>query len=131
VKDGSLNQIQNNERFLYRPVVSLVVEKEDLFNMGKGKRTLLVGFFINLIIAFPLINFVGAAPGVYYGRVVGIEFSVLQVRGENGRISVFWCGYKTHLDSRPPLIGDRVKVEYIKDSIRRNAVTRIAVLKRN
>jgi hypothetical protein len=27
--------------------------------------------------------------------------------------------------------GDRVKIEYIKDSIRRNAVTRISVLKKN
>jgi hypothetical protein len=54
---------------------------------------------------------------------------MLQVRGEDGRVSVFWCGYKTFLDSRPPLIGDRVKVEYLKDSIKRNAVTRIAVLK--
>jgi len=33
------------------------------------------------------------------------------------------------VDSRPPFIGDRVKVEYIKDSFKRNAVTRIAVLK--
>jgi len=129
VKDGCLNQIQNNERFLYRSVVSLVVEKENLFNMRKGKRILLVGFFMNLAIFFLLINSVGAKPSVYYGRVVGIEFSVLQVRGEDGRVSVFWCGYKTHLDSRPPLIGDRVKVEYVKDSLRRNAVSRIAVLK--
>ena len=109
--------------------MSWVVGKEDPFQMGKRKRILLIGFFVNLIIALFIINSVGAASGVYYGRVVGIEFSVLQVRGEDGRISVFWCGYKTFLDSRPPLIGDRVKVEYIKDSIRRNAVTRIAVLK--
>ena len=99
--------------------------------MGKGKGILLVGFFINLTIVFLFINSVGAGPSVYYGQVVGIEFSVLQVRGEDGRVSVFWCGYKTFLDSRPPLIGDRVKVEYIKDSIRRNAVSRISVLKKN
>jgi hypothetical protein len=105
-----------------------VVGKEDLSKMGKKKRILFVGFFVNLIIFFLLINSVGARQNVYYGQVVGIEFSVLQVRGEDGRVSVFWCGYKTFLDSRPPLIGDRVKVEYIKDSIWRNAVTRIAVL---
>jgi hypothetical protein len=104
-----------------------VVEKEDSPKMGKRKRILLVGFFVNLIIFFLFTNPVGARPNVYYGQVVGIEFSVLQVRGEDGRVSVFWCGYKTFLDSRPPLIGDRVKVEYIKDSIWRNAVTRIAV----
>lgn len=97
--------------------------------MGKRKGILFVGFLVNLIIALFIINTVGAASGVYYGRVVGIEFSVLQVRGENGRISLFWCGHKTHLDSRPPLLGDRVKVEYIKDPLRRNAVTRIVVLK--
>jgi hypothetical protein len=106
-----------------------VVEKEDLPKMGKGKRTLLVGFLINLALFFLLVNAAGARPSVYYGRVVGIEFSVLQVRGEDGRVSVFWCGYKTFLDTRPPFIGDRVKVEYGKDFLRRNAVSRIAVLK--
>ena len=108
--------------------LSLVVEKEDLSKMEKRKRILIVGFFVNLIIFFLFINPVGASPSVYYGQVVGIEFSLLQVRGEDGRVSVFWCGYKTFLDSRPPFIGDRVKVEYIKDSFRRNAVSRIAVL---
>ena len=97
--------------------------------MGKRKRILLVAFLVNLIFVSLFINSVGAGTRVYYGQVVGIEFSLLQVRGEDGRVSVFWCGYKTFVDSRPPLIGDRVKVEYIKDSIRRNAVTRIAVLK--
>ncbi|HUL29619.1 MAG TPA: hypothetical protein VLZ03_04115 [Thermodesulfobacteriota bacterium] len=97
--------------------------------MKKGKRILLVGLLVNLMIVFFLINSVGASQRVYYGHVVGIEFSVLQVRGEDGRVSVFWCGYKTFLNSRPPFIGDRVKVEYVKDAIRRNAVTRIAVLK--
>ena len=103
--------------------------KEDLLEIRKKKRILLVGFFVNLLIVLFIINSVSAGTRVYYGRVVGIEFSVLQVRGEDGRVSVFWCGYKTFLDSRPPLIGDRVKVEYIKDSIKRNAVTRISVLK--
>ncbi len=109
--------------------MSWVAEKEVLFEMEKRKRIILVGFFVNLIIVLLFINSVGARPNVYYGQVVGIEFSLLQVRGEDGRVSVFWCGYKTFLDSRPPLIGDRVKVEYIKDSIKRNAVSRIAVLK--
>jgi len=97
--------------------------------MEKRKRILLVGFFVNLIFVLLFVNSVGAGTRVYYGQVVGIEFSLLQVRGEDGRVSVFWCGYKTSVDSRPPFIGDRVKVEYIKDSFKRNAVTRIAVLK--
>jgi hypothetical protein len=107
----------------------VLVQKEDLFEMEKIERILLVGLLVNLIFVFLLINSVSAGTRVYYGQVVGIEFSVLQVRGEDGRVSVFWCGYKTFLDSRPPLIGDRVKIEYIKDSIKRNAVTRIAVLR--
>ncbi len=97
--------------------------------MGKRKRALLIGFLLNLTIVFLLIGSVGASPRVYTGRVVGIEFSLLQVRDEDGRVSTFWCGYKTFLDSRPPFIGDRVKVEYVKDSLRRNAVSRIAVLR--
>ena len=109
--------------------MSWVVEKEDLSKMEKRKRILLVGFLVSLTIVLLFINSVGASPRVYYGQVVGIEFSLLQVRGEDGRVSVFWCGYKTFLDSRPPLIGDRVKIEYAKDSIWRNAVTRIGVLK--
>jgi hypothetical protein len=96
--------------------------------MGNRKRFLLVGCFVSLILVLS-VNSVGARTGVYYGQVIGIEFTMLQVRDEDGRVSVFWCGYKTFLDSRPPLIGDRVKIEYIKDSIWRNAVTRIAVVR--
>ncbi len=106
--------------------MSLVVEKEGI-KMGKRKRVLIVGFLVSLILVLLLIDTAGARTRVYYGQVVGIEFSVLQVRDNDGRVSVFWCGYKTFLDSRPPLIGDRVKIEYVKDSIMRNAVTRIAV----
>jgi len=97
--------------------------------MGERKRILIVGFFVSLIFFLLFVNLVGATTTVYYGQVIGIEFTMLQVRDEAGRVSVFWCGYKTFLDSRPPLIGDRVKIEYIKDSIMRNAVTRIAVLR--
>jgi hypothetical protein len=99
------------------------------FKMEKRKELLLVGFLVSLIITLFFGNPLEAAAGVYYGQVVGIEFSVIQVRGENGKVSVFWCGYKTSVDSRPPLIGDKVKVEYVKDFLQRNAVTRIAVLK--
>ena len=97
--------------------------------MENRKRILLVGFLVSLIFVLIFVNSVGATTKVYYGQVIGIEFTMLQVRDEDGRVSVFWCGYKTFLDSRPPLIGDRVKIEYIKDSIWRNAVTRIAVVK--
>ena len=94
--------------------------------MENRKRMLAIGLFINLIVFFLSVNFLEAS-GVYVGQVVGIEFSVLQVRGDHGGISTFWCGHKTRLESRPPFFGDRVKIEYIKDSLRRNAVTRITV----
>ena len=109
--------------------MGLVVQKEDLSKMGKKKGLLLAGFLVSLIIALLFSNPLEAVAGVCYGQVVGIEFSILQVRGENGKVSVFWCGYKTSVDSRPPLIGDKVKVEYVKDFLQRNAVTRIAVVR--
>jgi hypothetical protein len=107
-----------------------VVEKEG-GQMEKQNRTLHIGFFVSLIVVLLFVNPVGAGTKVYYGQVIGIEFMMLQVRDDDGRVSVFWCGYKTSVDSRPPLIGDRVKIEYIKDSIMRNAVTRIAVVRKN
>ncbi len=94
-----------------------------------GKRMLLVGFLVSVIVAIPFIHSAEAAAGVYYGTVVGIEGPVFQVKAENGGVSAFWCGYKTLLESRLPFIGDRVKVEYVKDAFRRNAATRIAVLR--
>ena len=97
--------------------------------MEKRKGILLIGLLVNLIVVLLTVNLVSAGTKAYYGQVIGIEFTMLQVRDEAGRVSVFWCGYKTFLDSRPPLIGDKVKIEYVKDSIMRNAVTRIAVLK--
>jgi len=97
--------------------------------MENRKRILAIGLFINLIVFSLSVNFLQASPGVYVGQVGGIEFSVLQVRDDHGRISTFWCGHKTRLESRPPFFGDRVKIEYIKDSLRRNAVTRITVLR--
>ncbi len=97
--------------------------------MGNRERILIVGLLVNLTIILLSVNFAEASSGVYVGEVVGIEFSVLQVRSDDGRISAFWCGHKTHLQSRPPFFGDRVKIEYIKDSLRRNAVTRITVLR--
>ena len=72
-----------------------------------------------------------AQPKVHHGTVVGTEFFVIQVRGDDGKVSVFWMGHRTRLDSRVPFFGDRVRIEYVKDKLGRNAVTRIAVLKKN
>jgi len=72
-----------------------------------------------------------AQPKVHHGTVVGTEFFVIQVRGDDGKVSVFWMGHRTRLDSRVPFFGDRVRIEYVKDKLGKNAVTQIAVLKKN
>ena len=107
-----------------------MAEEKDGIAMENRKRILVIRIFVTLIVVSSSVNFLEASPGVFVGQVVGIEFSVLQVRGDDGRISVFWCGYKTCLESRAPFFGDRVRIEYVKDTIGRNAVTRIAVLRK-
>jgi len=72
-----------------------------------------------------------AQPKVHHGTVVGTEFFVIQVRGDDGKVSVFWMGHRTRLDSRVPFFGDRMRIEYVKDKLGKNAVTQIAVLKKN
>jgi hypothetical protein len=95
------------------------------------KRTIFVLSVVCISIIFSLLTTpVLAEHGVFYGKVVGTEFSVIQVKGDNGRVSVFWMGHKTRLDSRVPFFGNRVKIEYVKDKLGRNAVTRITILGR-
>jgi len=72
-----------------------------------------------------------AQPKVHHVAVVGTEFFVIQVRGDDGKVSVFWMGHRTRLDSRVPFFGDRVRIEYVKDKLGKNAVTQIAVLTKN
>jgi len=98
--------------------------------MTNRKRIIIVGFLTTLVIISSLANTIGAEPRVYYGKVAGTEFFVIQVKGDDGRISVFWLGHRTRLDSRVPFFEDRVGIEYIKDRIGRNAVTRITILGR-
>ena len=69
-----------------------------------------------------------AEPTVYYGKVVATEGKSIQVKGNDGRVSVFWLGHRTRFDTRAPFIGDRVKIEYVKDRLHRNAVTRLTIL---
>jgi hypothetical protein len=95
------------------------------------KRIIFILLLVWILIIFPfLTNPALAEPKVFYGKVVGTEFSVIQVRGDDGKVSVFWMGYKTRVDSRVPFFGDRVRIEYVKDKLGRNAVTRIAILGR-
>ncbi len=90
-----------------------------------GKKIILIFLFVWVIFFASSAR----AEQAFYGKVVGTEFSVIQVRGDDGKISVFWMGYKTHVDSRIPFFGDRVRIEYIKDKLGRNAVTRVTLLK--
>ena len=128
---ASHHKSQNGHEFFYDSLNPLVVKEKDGFKMENTKRILVVGLLINLIIFGFLANTTLAGPGIYYGRVVGFVFTnLIQVEEENGRISVFWLGHRTHLDSRVPFLGDRGKFEYAKDRLGRNAVTRITVMRR-
>lgn len=87
--------------------------------MLKGKTFLIVGIFATVTILSLGVSAVEGNPNVYSGKVVGTEFNVIQVKGDNGRISVFWMGHRTHFESRVPFFGDRVRIEYVKDKLGR------------
>jgi hypothetical protein len=94
--------------------------------MKNPKRMLTIGLLIIWMIFTFMVSDSEAEP--YYGKVVATEGKSIQVKGNDGRVSVFWLGHRTRFDTRAPLIGDRVKIEYVKDRLRRNAVTRVAIL---
>jgi hypothetical protein len=96
--------------------------------MRNRKSMTVIGVFILMVCAL-LFSIEAADAAVFYGTVVATEIKSIQVRGDNGSVSVFWLGRNTHLTSRLPLVGDRVKITYIKDRLRRNAATRITILK--
>jgi len=98
--------------------------------MLNDKKILMISFFFALVIFSLLVISAEGGPHVYYGKIVGIEFNVMQVKGDDGRVSVFWFGHRTHFSSRLPFFGDRVRIEYVKDWLKRNAVTRITVLEK-
>ena len=96
--------------------------------MKNPKRMLAIGFLIVWVIFAFMVNDSEASPDVYYGNVVAKEGKSIQVRGKDGRVSVFWLGHRTKFDTRAPFIGDRVKIEYVKDKLHRNAVTRLTIV---
>ena len=93
----------------------------------KGK--MVIGIFV-LVVFSLLLTMEVAQAAVFYGEVVATEVKSIQVRGNNGRVSVFWLGRHTRLTSRHPFVGDRVKITYVKDRLKRNAATRITILGR-
>jgi len=96
--------------------------------MNNEKRFLLIGFLATVIIFSILPPVAEAKPYVYYGKVLATEGKIIQVKADDGKVSVFWLGHRTRFDSRVPFFGDRVRIEYVKDRLNRNAVTRVTIL---
>jgi len=110
-----------------------VIGSEELEERGDSwmknpKRMSAIGFLIMWMIFTFMVLDSEASPDVYYGNVVATEVKTIQVKGRDGRVSVFWLGHKTLFDTRAPSVGDRVKIEYVKDKLHRNAVTRVTIL---
>ena len=96
--------------------------------MKRRTNILMISFFSAFMLFTLLTGIALAKPSVYYGKVVATEGKMIQVKGEDGRVSVFWLGHKTKFDSRVPFFGDRIRIEYVKDKLNRNAVTRVTIL---
>jgi hypothetical protein len=97
--------------------------------MRNRKSLVVIGLFILMIFSL-MLTVEAAHAAVFYGVVVGNEVKSIQVRGDDGRVSVFWIGRHTRLTTRRPSRGDRVKIHYVKDHLDRNAATRITILGR-
>jgi hypothetical protein len=98
------------------------------FEMRNGRKILMISFLTSMILFSLLIDTGEGKPNVYYGKVVATEGKIIQVKGDNGKVSTFWLGHRTLFDSRVPFFGDRVRIEYVKDKLNRNAVTRVTIL---
>ena len=94
--------------------------------MKNPRRMLMIGLLIIWMIVTFMVSDSEAEP--YYGKVVATEGKSIQVKGNDGRVSVFWLGHRTRMDTRVPFFGDRVRIEYVKDKLNRNAVTRVTIL---
>lgn len=79
---------------------------------------------------FPFLKCGGSQAATFYGKIVAVEGNALHIRGSDGKVSLFWVGYKTQFKPRAPLFGDRVNIVYVKDNLRRRAVTHLTVLGR-
>ena len=67
------------------------------------RRTKVIGgiaFFVLLFIFLFNIKEVRAA--TYSGTIVAIEGNAMQVKGSNGKVSVFWMGHRPHFNPRAP-----------------------------
>jgi len=96
--------------------------------MKHGKAIIGIGLCALIFFLFLKVGETQAA--TFYGRIVAIEGTALQVKGNNAGISLFWVGYRTLFTPRAPFFGDRVKIEYVQDNLKRRAVTHLTVLGR-
>ena len=94
--------------------------------MRHGKA--IIGIGLCALIFFLFLNAGEARAATFYGTIVAIEGTALQVKGSDGGVSLFWVGRRTQFKPRAPLFGDRVKIEYVRDKLRRRAVTRLTIL---
>ena len=90
----------------------------------------IIGIGLCALIFFLFLRAGEARAAIFYGKIVAIEATALQVRGDNGGVSLFWVGYRTLFTPRAPFFGDRVKIEYVQDNLKRRAVTHLTVLGR-
>jgi hypothetical protein len=94
--------------------------------MKHGKAIIGIGLWA--LIFFLFLNAGEARAATFYGKIVAIEGNALQVKGNDGGISLFWVGRRTQFKPRAPLFGDRVKIVYVIDKLKRRAVTHLTVL---
>jgi hypothetical protein len=72
-------------------------KKREGFEMKHGKA--IIGIGLCALIFFLFLNAGEVQAATYYGKIVAIEGNVLQVRGSNGKISVFFRDQKVALVS--------------------------------
>jgi hypothetical protein len=125
--DSDIIEVDNLKRIRHVIRSQQEGEKGDS-GMKNPKWMLMNGLLIIWMIFTFMVSDSEANPDVYYGNVVATEGKTIQVKGKDGRVSVFWLGHRTRFDTRAPFIGDRVKIEYVKDKLKRNAVTRVTIL---
>ncbi len=94
--------------------------------MKHGKT--IVGIGLCALFFFLFLTAGEGRPATFYGTIVGIEGPALQVKGSDGGATLFWVGHRTQFKPRAPLFGDKVKIEYVIDKLKRRAVTRLTVL---
>ena len=101
-----------------------------MFNSYLKHGKTVIGIGLCVLIFFLFLIGGEAQAATFYGKIVAIEGNALHVRGNDGKVSLFWVGRRTQFKPRAPLFGDRVKIVYVIDKLKRRAVTHLTVLGR-